>query len=164
MHWVVHPLRPRNFPWPSRCPSGFALGTSLGPIVYLFVFVCVFCQNLVYFTFVTIVMYWSSGSEEKPQASLLYIQVYLCLFVFVFLFTQCKCIVNVDVLYWVGQEREKRSQFVVYSVCLVRIRSALPVCHYKSAGQPSNYNNRKVKPIFMRMIIMMMTMMKMMRV
>ena len=31
MYWVVHPLRPQDFPWPSRCPSGFALGTSLGP-------------------------------------------------------------------------------------------------------------------------------------
>ena len=31
MNWVVHPLRPRDFPRPSRCPSGFALGTSLGP-------------------------------------------------------------------------------------------------------------------------------------
>ena len=31
MNWVVHPLRPQDFPRPSRCPSGFALGTSLGP-------------------------------------------------------------------------------------------------------------------------------------
>ena len=31
MYWVAHPLRPRDFPRPSRCPSGFALGTSLGP-------------------------------------------------------------------------------------------------------------------------------------
>ena len=101
---------------------------------------------------------------QKRSQFVVYSGVFVFIFVFVFLFTRCKCIVNVNVLYWVGQEREKRSQFVVYSVCLVRIRSALPVCHYKSAGQPSNYNNRKVKPIFMRMIIMMMTMMKMMRV
>ena len=31
MYWVVHPLQPRDFPRPSRCPSGFALGTSLRP-------------------------------------------------------------------------------------------------------------------------------------
>ena len=29
--WVAHPLRPQDFPRPSSCPSGFALGTSLGP-------------------------------------------------------------------------------------------------------------------------------------
>ena len=33
MYWeyIVHPLQPRDFPRPSRCPSGFALGTALGP-------------------------------------------------------------------------------------------------------------------------------------
>ena len=31
INWVVHPLRPRDFPRHSRCPSGFALGTFLGP-------------------------------------------------------------------------------------------------------------------------------------
>ena len=29
--WVVHPLRPQVFHPPSRCPSGFVLGTSLWP-------------------------------------------------------------------------------------------------------------------------------------
>ena len=24
----AHPLQPRDFPWPSRCPSGFTLGTT----------------------------------------------------------------------------------------------------------------------------------------
>ena len=28
--WEIHPLRPRDFPRPSRFPSGFALGKSLG--------------------------------------------------------------------------------------------------------------------------------------
>ena len=30
MNWVEHPLRPPDFPRPSRCPSGFALRKSLG--------------------------------------------------------------------------------------------------------------------------------------
>ena len=32
MYWVEHPLRPRDFPRPSRCPSGHlsGLGKSLG--------------------------------------------------------------------------------------------------------------------------------------
>ena len=29
-YWEIHPLRPRDFPRPSRFPSGFALGKSLG--------------------------------------------------------------------------------------------------------------------------------------
>ena len=31
MYWVVHPLRPQDFPGPLRCPSSFALGISQGP-------------------------------------------------------------------------------------------------------------------------------------
>ena len=29
-YWEIHPLRPQNFPQPSRFPSGYALGKSLG--------------------------------------------------------------------------------------------------------------------------------------
>ena len=36
--WVVHPRRPRDFPWLLRCPLGFALGTSLRIYCLLFAF------------------------------------------------------------------------------------------------------------------------------
>ena len=87
MYWVVHPFRPRDFPRPLRCSSGFALGTSLGPreisrssgmynsihpssrqctdtlynfvIIFLIILpLCFLQQKTIYYTFICFTLSW----------------------------------------------------------------------------------------------------------